>query len=389
MIEKTVRRIVGQNDRDFVIRDPFLRLIAVVCGLVLAYISLTFSKQFGDSISPEMGYACAAISLLSSFMVAIWFAARETFAELNAMQWLRGFTAVAIALVGWDAFTNSMTASFQRHGDIVQAKTEAQAKDSKGKTAADLEAQKARLEARKDKLQADFDAMTVKKVGTWTVAVAPLASAAYDEMITAKKVEQEREERTGRGPKYQDRTNELAHLTGLQSLAKAMEDNQADHARVLTALANTRNEQSEIVVTQSGASFQSAKLASWVGLAQGDVARNPSDLLVAWTEDGMGSLAGIMIMLGGQAFLGIGFARINQIRMTARRREDEVAPDRMADYAPRRTEDDKPASALVPQMGFVPQPTAATVHKAGDTYVKITDDTAFARAFLAKLNATS
>lgn len=353
MIAKTFRKVVGQNDQDFVIRDPFLRTIAIGCGLVLAWISFKLSYAFGMTISEEIGLACAAISILSSFAVAIWFAARESLFDLNAMHLLKGFTAVVVGLMCWDFFTNSMTASFQRYSDIELAKSEMQAKDNKGKTVEDLAAQKARLEARKDKLQADFDAMTKKQVGSWSIEVAPLASAAYNDMIAAKKLEQEREGKTGFGPRYQARTNELAHLTALQSLAKAIEDNQADYDRVLTAIANTRNEQGAIEVSQSGANFQSVKAASWLSLATGDTSRKPSALQIAWTEDGMGSLNGIIVAIGAQAFLGLGFMRRSQLQLR-RRREDEEP----ANIALRRTEDETAAARLdmpaMQPMGFVP-----------------------------------
>lgn len=309
---------------DHLIQSRPLRYLALGCGIVLSLVSLRFSYSFGESISPEMGIACGAISILSSYMVSIWLGARETLTDIGAPKMIKGLSVVAIGLMSWDGFTNSMTASFQRSKDISTQMYQESAVAAKGNTLSDLKATEKRLIARQAKLDADMDKLVNMKVGEYAVSVRPAAPEVLDGQITAKQLEVDREAaRGGCKERCQARTNELAHLKALRALSKEIVDNNTEHSRVISSLANVRNEQADIKVEQSGANFQALKAASWFSLFGGDTSRKPGELTKAWVEDGLGSLAGIMVMLGSQAFCGLGTATKSQVRRLVGRKPDD------------------------------------------------------------------
>lgn len=320
---------------DYLIANKWLRLLALACGVVLAAVSFNFSYEFGLAISPTMAIACGAISILSSFMISIWLGAWESLRELGVPKVIKAFTVCALALVAWDAFTNSMTSSFQRSNDIQLARHQEDARKGKGRTETEQAELLTTLKERGDKLAAEMTKLVSTRIGDYQVSVRPAAPEVLDGAIRAKQEEARQEERRGGcGSKCLDRKRELGHLQALRAQAKQIADNEAEQIRVTNSVANVRNEKAGTKVEASSALHQARKAAVWLTFA-GD--RKPSELAIAWSEDLIGSLAGIMVMLGAQAFTGIGTATKKQIRMAARRPEDD-APETMG-----RPEAQKPA----------------------------------------------
>lgn len=115
-----------------------------------------------------------------------------------------------------------------------------------------------RLQKKAAVLDAAMDKLVNTKIGGWSVSVRPSSPEALDETIAAKVLEQEREGRTGKGPRYQMRTDELAHLRSLRATAVEIAENQDAYAKAqqqlvaLTKDAGSMQYESSTVVNQNG-----------------------------------------------------------------------------------------------------------------------------------------
>lgn len=320
-------RSIFSNSDEYVIKSNVMRFIAIGCGAVLTYVSFKLSYAYGLTTSQESAYACGAISILSSCMLSIWLCARETLNNLGAGKFIGFFTAAALALVFWDALTNSMTSSFQREADMKTAQFTRTVAADVGESIDELKATEKRLLARSKALDEEMNKLVNLKVGDWALSVRPSSPEELDGQIAAKKLERDNEAaRGGCKTLCEARQKELAHLISLRAKAAEIKANDDDYNRVLSSLANVRNKkevaQNNVISNLSGSEFQAIKAASWGAALTGDFSRAPDKGLIEWIKDFLGSLQGIVTMLGAQAFLGIGFMTQRQIE-TLRGKVDE------------------------------------------------------------------
>lgn len=297
-------------------------------GIAALIVDAAISYQYGITQTTWHGIGFA--------LVAIFFAKvpDATYVEFEEKRYGSGLgMLVACMILGTAAMWSHLGyGSGVRVGDIQQTNHHNANLESFQDDGVKLDEQVAELKARAKKLDAEMDALVNTRVGSWNVAVRPSSAAELDGLIEAKQTDVEREGRTGKGPRYQAKVNELAHLKALQAKAKAIEDNSREHGEAVAALAASRTKvagveyRSSSTVNQTSVAAQIYK-AFWKGDAPEDAIK-PSAVEVTFTNlfiTGGGSLA-FMVM----APLGFFVAGRNRLQ---RRKEEE--PDVWAKQAER------------------------------------------------------
>ena len=127
---------------------------------------------------------------------------------------------------------------------------------------------------------------------------------------------------------------------------------------MLAALAKARDEQIETgqQVTQSGAEFQTAKFAGWLAAMTGDFSRDTGPLQRAWTEDVLGTLQGLAVMIGAQIAIGLGLLTVAQVAglFAGARRSEPVSIAHAINTIPAHTSP-PPADAQTAAPGQAPR----------------------------------
>lgn len=267
-------------------------------GIAALIVDAAISYQYGITQTTWHGIGFA--------LVAIFFAKvpDATYVEFEEKRYGSGLGMVlACGILGSAALWSHLGyGSGVRVGDIQQTNFSNANLESFQDDSNKLDGQVAALKARARKLDAEMDALVNTKVGSWNVAVRPSSASELDGLIEAKQTDVEREGRTGKGPRYQAKVNELAHLTALQGKAKAIEDNSRKHAEAIAALAASHTKvagveyRSSSVVNQTSVAAQIYK-AFWKQEAP-EEAIKPSPVEMVFTNlfiTGGGSLA-FMIM---------------------------------------------------------------------------------------------
>jgi hypothetical protein len=211
--------------------------MAGALGFLLMAVDIWLAFHFGVSIDVITGFIYAMIAFGSGILLVIaayyWITNVKPLAILMAVVWLPVF--------GFNVWSQIGTHTAGRMGDVQQASVQKAVHGEAEKSKTDLEAKQAFFIKRRETLGQNMVDLTQVKVGDWSVKTAPAAASDLDGLIAAKQLEVDNESKKVKcGPRCELRTNELAHLKRLKSLAKEIEDNEAQLKATETGLSNAR-----------------------------------------------------------------------------------------------------------------------------------------------------
>ena len=255
---------------------------------------LWLSAKFGASISWEMTFVMAAISLASGLLLVI----AGYFYSIGAKPLGIGLAIVWVPVFMFNIMSNMGVATSNRMIDVQQARWQNAKADEVIKGSAETEAQVKFFLKRRIELRDRLAQLTQTKVGDWSVATAPSSPESLNGAINAKKLEVANEsKRGGCGPKCEARTNELAHLSNLQAMAADIQRNEQQLAATKRGLANARAKMDTVTTVQSGTANQStlyAKLMHWTS--------SPTAGQIESANEGTGVFTAIILALVASAF---------------------------------------------------------------------------------------
>jgi len=300
-------------------------------GIAALIVDAGISYQYGITQTTWHGIGFA--------LVAIFFAKvpDATYVEFEEKRYGSGLgMLIACMILGGAAMWSHLGyGAGVRVGDIQQTGFHNANLESFQDDSAERDQQVADLKATAKRLDAEMDALVNTKVGAWAVSVRPSTAAELAGMIEAKQVEVEREGRTGKGRRYQDRSNELAHLTALQGKAAAIEANDAAYKEAIAALSASRTKvagveyRSSSTVNQTSVAAQIYK-AMWKGDAPEDAIK-PSAVEVTFTNlfiTGGASLAFMVMAPLGFFVAGRNRRKASEIEADAKQEEQKAASGR-------------------------------------------------------------
>lgn len=288
-----VRDFIAAKWGEYTPHGQFMFVLAIAALTVDAAISY----QYGVSMTTLHGIGFA--------LVAIAFAVLPDQASIewqkgkkNAAFWI-GAACVPLGVVAYQSHIGY--GSGVRSGDVQQTAVQNARYDGGQMLVTKTEERIGELRTEFASLNSEMDKLVATKVNGWSVDTRPASPKALDGMISAKELEQEREGRTGKGPRYQDRTNELAHLQNLRALAVKIERNQAayDAAQAelvaLTKEAGSIQYTSSTVVNQNGAFAKLWKVANGAAPAEAIKADAVTSEFINIITAGSGALAFMML----------------------------------------------------------------------------------------------
>jgi hypothetical protein len=301
--------------------------------LTLALIGLASSAAmaffFGVSVSLMHGIFLIVVSI--GFALGPHLAHKVWIKGARTSAVIIGMLCVPLGVVEWYSH-NGYTAGL-RGVDIGNAKVN---QVSYGDTRASVETLTRRVagfESRAKELDENLAKLTQRRVGNQVITVKPSSSTELDGAIAAKKLEVQNEsKRGGCKSKCETRTNELAHLEALRATALAIEQNHAEHAAALGALAQAKNEATGKAAEYkySAAEQQATSIAKLFALVSAGSLK-PTDIQAEVVEQGANVGMSIAAMLQPALFFFIaGFFMAGPIR----REQDEPAPIRKSAVQP-------------------------------------------------------